>query len=144
MIEPKVFEKDRNFHGTKGIIFIRNKMLVYRRDNNTANYPLYIDLLGGGKEKNESAFDTFKREVKEEFGINVETRDIVYAKQYISAMDSSKESYFIVVKLDNIMESDIIFSDEGLEYFVLTTEEYLQLKDTIPRQKDKVIEFLNN
>lgn len=143
MIESKIFEKDRNFHGVKGLVFIGEKFIVYRRDNNTKSFPFYIDLPGGGKENNESAFETFKRETKEEFGIDISKDNIVYAKQYISAMDNTKESYFIVVKTDNTKQKDIIFGDEGIEYFLLTPEDYLKLNDSIPRQKEKVITYLN-
>jgi len=143
MIESKIFEKDRNFHGVKGLVFINEKFIVYRRDNNTKNFPFYIDLPGGGKENDESAFETFKRETKEEFGIDINKDDIIYAKQYVSAMDSTKESYFIVVKTKNIKEEEIIFGDEGIEYFLLTPEEYLKLDDSIQRQKEKVITYLN-
>ena len=61
MIDKNIFSKERNFHGVKGLIFIGNKILVYRRDNNTDSFPLYIDLPGGAKELGESPFETFKR-----------------------------------------------------------------------------------
>lgn len=143
MIEQNIFVKDRNFHGVKGLVFVGDKIIVYRRDNKTKSYPFYIDLPGGAKENKESAFETFRREVKEEFGINVKKEDIIYSKQYISPMDSSKESYFIVIKTKNIKEDDIIFGNEGLEYFLLTLKEYLKLEEAIPRQKNKVIEYLS-
>ena len=143
MIDQKIFEKYRNFHGVKGLIFCGEKILVYRRDTKTNSFPLYIDLPGGAKEENESSFDSFKREVKEEFGIDIEQKDIVYAKQYMSEMDSNKESHFIVVKPDNISESDIIFGDEGLEYILLKPEEYINLNYAIKRQQYKVSEYLD-
>ncbi|MFA7192487.1 MAG: NUDIX domain-containing protein [Candidatus Paceibacterota bacterium] len=143
MIDEKIFEKDRNFHGVKGLIFIEDKILVYRRDNKTKSFPFYIDLPGGGKEKDESAFDTFKRESQEEFGISIEKENVIYAKKYTSAMDQSKESYFIVVKTYKTKD-DVNFGDEGLEYFLLKIEEYLQLNDSIPRQKEKVEEYLKS
>lgn len=141
MIDQKIFEP-RNFHGVKGLVFIGEKMLVSRRDNNTSDFPLHIDLPGGGKENNETPFEAFKREVKEEFGIEIEQSDIVYAKQYMSVMDITKESYFIVVKPLNIKESDIIFGDEGLEFFFIKPEEYLKLSDGIGRHQAKVAEYV--
>ena len=50
MITKNIFDNNRNFHGAKGIVFINKKMLVYRRDNKTDSFPLYIDLPGGGRE----------------------------------------------------------------------------------------------
>ncbi|ETB63636.1 MAG: hypothetical protein O210_OD1C00001G0092 [Parcubacteria bacterium RAAC4_OD1_1] len=47
------------------------------------------------------------------------------------------------MKIDNkIFEKDIIFGDEGLEYYLLTVDEYLQLKNSIPRQKEKVLDYI--
>jgi len=142
MIDRNIFN-ERNFHGVKGIIFINDKILVYRRDAKTTSFPLHIDLPGGGKENNESPLDTFKREAMEEFGIKINDADVVYAKKYVSAMDPTKESYFIVTKSLDIKESDIVFGDEGLEFMLMDPEEYLKLNDGIKRHQDKVREYLD-
>lgn len=141
IIDQKIFNKDRNFHGVKGLVFIGDKILTYRRDTNTKSFPLHIDLPGGGKEEGESPFDTFKRETKEEFGIEINSDNVKYAKQYMSAMDATKESYFIVAN-SNAKENDIIFGDEGLEPMLITPDEYLKLNDAIKRQQDKVVDYL--
>jgi len=143
MIDQKIFDNNRDFHGVKGIVFIGEKMIVYRRDTNTNSFPLYIDLPGGGKEKNESPFETFKRELEEEFGIEINKEDVKFSKKYMSVMDSTKESYFIVTKPLEIKENDIIFGNEGLEYFLINPKEYLKLADGIKRQQDKVADYLN-
>ena len=142
MIDQKIFVP-RNFHGVKGIIFIKDKMLVYRRDTKTTDFPLCIDLPGGGRENNETPFETFKREVKEEFGLKLSGNDVAYAKQYMSAMDITKESYFIVTKPLKVKEREIIFGDEGLEFFLMKPDEYLKLNDAIGRQQLKVKEYIN-
>ena len=111
--------------------------------NKTDSFPLYIDLPGGGRENNESPYETFKREVKEEFGFKITKKDILYAKQYVSAMDASKESYFIVVRL-NVTEKDIVFGDEGLDFFLIETENYLKLNDAIRRQQNRVLDYINS
>ena len=143
-IDQNIFDIERNFHGAKGLVFIGNKILVYRRDNNTKIFPLCIDLPGGGREENESPFDTFKRETQEEFGIVIGKEDVRYAKKYQSVMDSTKESYFIVVKPSNIQEGDIVFGDEGLEFMLIDLADYLNLDDAIERHKNKVRDYLNS
>lgn len=144
MIDQKIFDKTRDFHGVKGIVFINEKMLVYRRDTKTDYFPLFIDLPGGERENDESPFETFKREVKEEFGLEINEGDIVYAKKYMSVIEDSKESYFIVVKPVNIKESDIIFGDEGLEFFLMEPKEYLNLDDALKRHQAKVTEYIDS
>ena len=141
-IDQNIFS-ERNFHGVKGVIFIREKILVYRRDIRTTSFPLCVDLPGGGKENNESPLATFKRELMEEFGIKINSTDVVYAKKYISVMDPMKESYFIVTKPLDIKEDDIVLGDEGLEFMLMDPGEYLKLSDGIKRQQNKVAEYLD-
>ena len=141
MIEKDSFSKI-DFNGAKGIVFIGEKMLVYRRDNKTDFFPLKVDLPGGGREKDESPFETFKREVGEEFGINLEKSDILYSKKYKSVMEPRKESYFFVTKSLNIKESNIVFGDEGLEFFLVSPDEFVNLTDGIKRAQDKVADYL--
>lgn len=144
LIDQRIFDHERNFHGVKGMILIGDKMLVYRRDNKTERFPLSIDLPGGGREPGESPFETFCRETKEEFGLNITEKDIVYAKQHISSIDQSKEGYFIVVKPATLEADDIVFGDEGLEPSLITVEDYLKLKDAISRHQDRVREYLGS
>ena len=142
MIDQNLFEKNRNFHGVKGMVYLGDKILVYRRDGNTDSFPFHIDLPGGGKEDAESPFDTFKRELKEEFGINISKEDINYSKQYMSIMDPNKESYFVVTRPLNLKISEIVFGNEGLGFLLIPPDEYVNLNDGIKRQQDKVAEYL--
>lgn len=142
MIDKNTFNNSADFHGVKGLVFIGDKIVVFRRDNNTKNWPLQIDLPGGGREGNESPFETFKREVMEEFGINVEKDDIIFSKKYQAVLDPIKEAYFMVTKPLNIRESDIILGDEGLGFSLMTPQQFVGLKDAVKRQQDKVAEYL--
>lgn len=144
MIDERIFERNRNFDGAKGPIFICEKVLILQRDDNTKDYPFYIDLPGGGKENTESAFETFQRETKEEFGINIEKEDIVYAKLYMSDSQNNRESYFIVAKLNNFNDKDIVFGDEGFGYSLVSIEDYLKIKKIVPNQREKFLEYLRD
>ena len=114
--------KNIDFNGAKGIVFLGDKMLTYRRDNKTYSYPFHIDLPGGGREGNESPFDTFKREVKEEFGIDIEKNDIEFSWAIQSTIRPDKTSYFFVTKSLVLNPSEIIFGDEGIEWLLMTPE----------------------
>lgn len=142
-IDQRIFDKKRNFHGAKGVVFVGDKILVYRRDNKTNIFPLYIDLPGGGKEEGESPFDTFKREVIEEFGIEIDQKDVEYAKEFKTTVNPTEESYFIVVHALNTKENDIIFGSEGLEFMLMRPGEYLVLSDGIKGQQDEVRKYLD-
>ncbi len=143
MIDQNIFDPKINFHGAKGLIFIGEQVLVYRRDGRTNNLPFRIDLPGGGREQHESPFETFRREVKEEFGINIKSEDIVYSKQYMSVIDPTMEAYFLVAKPKGVTFSDVTPSYEVPEPIIMDVKEYLSLTDSIPRHVDRVKEYLS-
>ena len=130
--------------GSKGLVFIGDKVLVYRRDNNTKLYPLYIDLPGGGPEPYETPFETFQREVYEEFGLRIKKEDITYIKKYPSKLEPSKYAYFPVAILPPQAESKINFGDEGLEYMLLGLNDYLTRRDVWPVLRQRSQEYVNS
>lgn len=142
-IDQNIYNKDIEFVGSKGLVFIGDKIVVFRRDTKTERFPLQIDLPGGGREGRETPFEVFKREVMEEFGLKIDRNDITYAKKYPSAWEPDKDAYFIVVKPKGLLETDIKFGDEGLEYMLMTPAEYVNLSDAIERQQIRVREYLN-
>lgn len=135
--------KEVDFNGAKGLVFLGDKILAYRRDAKTTDDSLCIDLPGGGREGDESPFDTFKREVKEEFGIDIKEGDIIFSCTVPSVIEPNKKSYFIVAKPTNISESDIVFGGEGIEWLLLTPKEFINRPDGIERQQKRVENYLN-
>lgn len=123
------FTRDPHISGSKGLIFIGGDLLVYRRDNNTKNFPFCIDLPGGGVEGDETPYETFAREVKEEFGLTITPQDIRYARRYPSTIEPGKSAYFAVVKLPTSEANNIVFGDEGLEYMLIPLDDYLADKN---------------
>jgi len=132
-----------DFNGAKGIVFLEGKMLAYRRDDKTNYEPSHIDLPGGGREGNESPFTTFKREVKEEFGLNISQEEIVFSCTIPSVMTPEKISFFIVAQARKAKPEDIIFGSEGLEWFLLKPEEFINHPDGIKRQQERVRKYLS-
>jgi 8-oxo-dGTP diphosphatase len=141
MIHENTFKKV-DFNGAKGLVFVGDKILVYRRDNKTSNSPLCIDLPGGGREGDESPFDSFRREVKEEFGIDIEKDEIEFSCTIPSVMEPNKRSYFIVVKTLRSKPEDIVFGNEGTEWMLMTPEEFIKRADGIERQQKRVEKYL--
>ncbi len=120
---------DPNTGGSKGLIYIGDKLLLYRRDTKTTNHPLEIDLPGGGPEGHETPWQTFEREAAEEFGLQIMPDQVVYYDDWPSWSKPTQTYYFIVVKLPASAASDIVFGDEGLEYLLMTPAEYLAAPD---------------
>jgi len=142
MIDDNIYEKV-DFNGSKGFIFIGDKLLVYRRDARVTNFPLRIDLPGGGKEGYETPFETFAREAKEEFGIEIKKENIVHSKAHQSIIEPWKQSYFFVAKLPASEEKNIVFGNEGTEFLLLSIDDYLNRKDIIDRHSVRLMDYLS-
>ncbi|MFZ2252921.1 MAG: NUDIX domain-containing protein [Minisyncoccia bacterium] len=145
MVDPNTFSQNSiDFSGAKGLIFLKDKIILIRRDTKTTSFPLMVDIPGGAREISESPFDTFQREVFEELGIQIEKENIIYSKIYPSVIDPEKNrAFFLVTRELNINVSDIVFGDEGVEYLLLTPEEYVTLHDGIPGQQKRVADYLD-
>jgi len=141
MIHENTFKKI-DFNGAKGLVFLGDKILTYRRDNKTSNSPLCIDLPGGGREGDESPFDSFKREIREEFGIDIEKDEIEFSCTIPSVIEPNKKSYFIVAKTLRFKPEDIVFGNEGTEWILMTPEEFIKRSDGIDRQQKRVEKYL--
>lgn len=138
------FAYDPLASGSKGLIYIGDKIIVYRRDNKTRTYPLQLDLPGGGPEINETPFETFRREVKEEFGLNITPEAIEYAQKYDSTLHIGKFGYFAVAKLPADAESNIVFGDEGTEWCLMEPTEFVARDDAWPMLQDRTQHYLDS
>ena len=138
----QIFTYDPQSAGSKGLVYIGDKILIYRRDNKTKLFPLYLDLPGGGPEGTETPFETFQREVMEEFGLRVTPEDVVRAHTYQSTLEPTKPAYFIVVQLPASTAKQIHFGDEGLEYMLLSPEDYLSRTDAWPAIQQRARDYI--
>lgn len=141
MIHENTFKKI-DFNGAKGLVFLADKIITYRRDHKTTRFPGCIDLPGGGREGNESPFQTFKREIKEEFGLDIQESDIDFSATVRSIVEPAKNSYFVVTKPLSFKPSDVVFGNEGSEWLLLTPEEFVNRPDGIERQQKRVKKYL--
>jgi 8-oxo-dGTP pyrophosphatase MutT (NUDIX family) len=125
------FRVDEMSVGTKGLVFIGDEVLVYRRDTNTTRHSLEIDLPGGGSEPGETPFTTFQRELKEEFGLGVTVEQIVYTRRFPSVFEPEHGlfGWFTVARLPASEKTHVIFGNEGVEYFIEPLAAYLGRTD---------------
>ena len=131
--------------GAKGPIFLgRDKLLVYQRDNKTGYYPGYFDFPGGGKEKGETVFETFRREVKEEFDLDITLEQIKFVKRYPSTRFPGMLGYFVVALLPKEDIGKVNFGSEGIQYKVMGLNDYMSSPKGIPFLKERTQFFLNS
>lgn len=141
MIHENTFKKI-DFNGAKGLVFLGNKILVYRRDTKTKKSPGCIDMIGGGREGDESPFETFRREVKEEVGLDIQREDVIFSHPFQSYDNPEQISFFFVTKPLKFDASHIKFGDEGIEWLMMTPEEFIKRPDGIQRQQKRVSDYL--
>lgn len=130
----ELFHPDPDTIGSKGLVFIGDALLVYRRDGNTTNHPHELDLPGGApidedKPEAETPFETFRREVKEEFGLNIGEDQIVYSRRYESRMRPGRFAHFPVVRLAAEQAQKIKLGDEGEEFMLITPDDFIRRDD---------------
>jgi 8-oxo-dGTP diphosphatase len=136
------FLPDNMFIGAKGLVIIGTQVLVYKRSADAPTHPLQIDVPGGGREAKETPFQTFQREVQEEFGLQIDRSDVVYARRYPSLEQPEFFSWFCVAKLPAAAKQDIRFGDEGIAYYLMPVREYLARKDAWRVFQDHARDFL--
>lgn len=136
------FTYDPSTIGSKGLVFIGEDVLVYRRDGNTNNHPFQIDLPGGGPEDEETPFETFQREVKEEFGLTINQSNIVYVRKYPSSLNNGRVAYYPVAKLPKECMKDITLGTEGLEYMLLPPSDYIKRRDAWDVFQERALDYL--
>lgn len=138
------FNYDKQVKGVKGLVFLGDKLLVYRRDQNTTQFPGYLDLPGGGSEAGETPFETFCREVKEEFNLEIRRKDIIFAEKRPKKDNLTQSIYFPVAQLLESRSKDIVLGNEGSEYLLLSEEAFLSRKDVWPYFQDRAKEYFEN
>ncbi len=138
----ELFAQDLQCSGAKAIVFIGGRLLVYRRDTNTKRFPLCLDLPGGGHEVGETPFETIKREIREEFGLAINRKQVVWAKRYVALDDQRKHAYYAVLLLPASAAASIELGNEGTEWLLLKPGDFLSRKDAWPAMQDRVRDFM--
>ncbi len=142
-IDFDTFSSDTEFHGVKGLIQIDDIIIVIRRDTLELNAPFQVDLPGGGREQDESPFETLHREIREMLHIPIEAEDIIYSKRYPHTHSKKDDTFFMVTKRLEVDPKSIIFGEKGLMYYAMTVHDLLQHPDGVDKQKQRIIEYLN-
>jgi 8-oxo-dGTP diphosphatase len=129
--------------GAKGLVYLGDEIVVYRRDQAAPVHKGDLDLPRGGLQPGETPFEAFRREVHEEFGLPVTKKDIVYAVRYPSQLNPGMFGYFIVAKLPASLKHRIVFGDEGDEYMLMTPQAYLARTDAWPVFQERTADYLS-
>ena len=122
-----------DFNGAKVALFIGDRLLVILRDDDPAiPFPNLWDFPGGGREGNETPFETLVREVREEVGLDLPRAAVVWEKSLPWSQDARQSIWFFVARLPVGIENDIVFGDEGQRWDLMTPDAFLACGRTVP------------
>ena len=133
------------FTGAKIALFCNNKIVTILRDEKpNLDYSGMWDLPGGGREGQEALIECISREVFEELHIELAPESITYQKIYPVLKDPSLMSYFLVGQVTEDQINGIIFGNEGQRWELITVDEFLNHRSSVPYFKIRFHDFFNS
>lgn len=121
------------FDGAKAALFIGSELLVYRRDDRPGlPWAGMWDFPGGGREGDETPVQTLRREVDEEFGLDLPEAAIRWRRMFPAPHRGDAPVWFFVAALPASAAARVVFGDEGQEWRLMTPEAFLALPDAVP------------
>ena len=115
------------FDGAKVALFLGSRLLIIRRDDDPAiPWPDHWDFPGGGRERDETPFETAARETFEEVGLSLLSAHVQWR-----TCDSTAHGtvWFFVAQLPAGAQADIVFGDEGRFWRLAEVDDVLSLPD---------------
>jgi 8-oxo-dGTP diphosphatase len=120
-----------SFDGAKVAILRGNDVLVIRRDDKPdIPWPNCWDFPGGGRENDETPFETALRETREEVGLTLSEHRVFYHSQQPGP--SGDTVHFFAVLWGDLSDTDVIFGREGQEWRFMPVHEFLEVANAIP------------
>ncbi len=123
----------QDYVGAKGALFLGHYLLTTLRDDiPTIPWPGYWDLVGGGREGDESPRDTLIREAREEVGLDLGGAEWLWESRFPAMVDPSRTSWFYVLRMPAEAARGIAMADEGQGWLLLRPERFLTLPRAVP------------
>ncbi len=127
----------QDFGGAKLILFIGDRLVVLRRDDKPdIPWPGRLDLPGGGRDGIETAEVCVLRETREETGLLLDRRDLVWRTQH-------KRGVFFAAHLPVLAEGRIVFGSEGQGWQLMSPQDFIAHPDSIPHFTQMVQTYLD-
>lgn len=123
---------DRPFHGAKLFLTHGGRMLTYLRDDRPGlPFPDHWDLPGGGREGEETPVDCARRELVEEFGLDLPPTRLT-GHLFPSHAAPGMVSWLFAGQLTAAEIAAIRFGDEGQEWRMMEVADYLAHPRAVP------------
>ena len=121
-------------------LFIGPQLVTILRDEiGTIPWPGRWDLVGGGREGDESPAECALREAHEEVGLQIAPGALSWGRRY---QRGEWFFWFFAAHLPDTAQADIRFGDEGQRYELVTPDSYLANAQGIPRFQSRLSDYL--
>ncbi len=132
----------QEFAAAKLILVIGDQLLVIRRDDRPdIAWPNALDFPGGGREAGEGPQDCALRETREEIGLHLTHRDLIWQ----TAMQRPQGMvWFYGARLGAERAGDIVFGNEGQGWMLINPAAYDSDPDAIPHFAQRLRDFMDH
>ncbi|KJZ21111.1 NUDIX hydrolase [Loktanella sp. S4079] len=119
--------------GAKVALFIEHKLISILRDDIAGIlYPNLWDLPGGGREADETPFETVSRELREELNLDLPPNAVLWESQFAANYKPNAWVAFFVAQLPVSALSDVVLGDEGQRWQLFDLDEFTALPNRVP------------
>ncbi len=119
--------------GAKVALFLGDRIVsILRDDFPHIHYPNLWDLPGGGREGDETTFQTVARELEEELGLILPPDAVLWESAFPSNTDPTKWNAFFVAQMPVTAVDDIVFGDEGQRWALYNMDSFVGLPNRVP------------
>lgn len=129
------------FTGAKGLVLLGDRALVLLRDQGVPWAGMW-DLPGGGREGEEAPWETLRREVEEEVGLEIDGAEVLWRHRGESAVEPGTAVWFFVVRLGEGAVRELLFGDEGQAWALMAPGKVLGLERLVPAHRARMARYL--
>ena len=128
--------------GAKLALFLGERIVVIERDDKPGLlWPGYWDLPGGGREGDETPLQCVLRETREEISLRLDPDIVTWGKSYRTS--SGHTSWFFAAWAPEDLIEQIILGDEGQQWAMWSTSEFLAHEMSVPQFKPRLQDVLD-